>query len=307
MRVLIAGPGAIGCMFAARLAEAGCDVLILDHDSARSRRLDASGLRIDRPDGAHVCRLPVACIHDALPPGAPPLAVLLAVKAYDTETAGRAIASRLALDTPLVSVQNGIGNDQVLTEGCGFRRVICAVTACGATRLGEGCIREAGVGPTRFACATGAVMPSAAGELGRALAAAGLPVAFADDVRALVWSKAVINAAINPVTALWGVTNGECVEREDARCALRAAAYEAQTVATALGIDLPYVDAAAEAEAVCRGTRENLSSMLQDVRAGRRTEVRQINGKIVEAGRRLGVRTPVNDDLLERVLALKAG
>lgn len=307
MRVLIAGPGAIGCLFAARLAEAGSDVFLLDHDPARSRRLAAGGLRIERPEGMRTCRVRVVCAGDPLPPEGRPVSVaIVAVKAYDTAEAGRALAACIGLDTPVISVQNGIGNHRTLGDICGFRHVACGVTSCGATRLGDGHIREAGIGLTRIAPAIGA-MPPVVRDLARALADAGLPVELGDDGQSVVWSKAVVNAAVNPVTALEGVANGECVARADLRRTVLDAAREAARVAAALGIGLAYRDAAEEVERVCRGTRDNLSSMLQDVRAGRRTEVRQINGAIVEAGRHAGVRTPVNEELLRRVLALEAG
>jgi 2-dehydropantoate 2-reductase len=306
MRVLVVGPGAIGCMFAARLADSGVDVLLLGRDRTRCDQLAAGGLRIERSDGIHVYPANAICSGNALPDGARISAAVIAVKAYDTAVAGTAVAAVVSRDTPVISLQNGIGNADVLTDTCGLRRVICAVTSCGATLLGAGHVREAGIGVTRMAPADGQPVPEAIRDVARNLIHAGLAVELLSDAPSVVWSKAIINAALNPLTAIWGVRNGEVAEREDLRQSLRAAAGEGQRVAAALGIRLVYDDAAEEAERVCRQTSGNLSSMLQDVRSGRRTEVREINGAIVAAGRRLGIGTPINEELLRRVLELES-
>jgi 2-dehydropantoate 2-reductase len=124
------------------------------------------------------------------------------------------------------------------------------------------------------------------------------------EAEGLLWSKLVINAAINPLTALLRVTNGQLLERPAARTLVAAAAREAADVAAALGLRLTYPDPVAAAESVARRTASNTSSMLQDVMRGAPTEIDAICGAIVSAGEEWGVPTPVNGILWLLVRAL---
>jgi 2-dehydropantoate 2-reductase len=128
----------------------------------------------------------------------------------------------------------------------------------------------------------------------RILRGAGFNVETAADLQALQWGKLVINAAINPLTAVLGVKNGELVARAETRELLGALAREAAAVAAAQGIELPYGDPASAAEHVALRTAHNTSSMLQDIRRGAPTEVDQISGAVVRLGSQIGVPTPFN-------------
>ena len=126
------------------------------------------------------------------------------------------------------------------------------------------------------------------------LRAGGFLVEMSPDPNALLWGKLVINAAINPLTALLRVQNGELLERPAARELLAEVAKEAASIATRQGISLPYPDPVLAVEEVARNTAANYSSMLQDVMRGTVTEIEAINGAIVRVGEHMGVPTPVN-------------
>jgi 2-dehydropantoate 2-reductase len=136
------------------------------------------------------------------------------------------------------------------------------------------------------------------------LRAAGFIVESAPDANALLWGKLVINAAINPLSALLGVPNGELLARREARALMAAVAREAASVAVAQGIGLPYPDPVVAVETIARRTATNRSSMLQDVRRGAPTEIDAINGAIVQAGAQTGVPTPINRTLWQLLKAL---
>jgi len=136
------------------------------------------------------------------------------------------------------------------------------------------------------------------------LQAAGFKVENVADPDSLLWGKLVINAAINPLTAILRVPNGELLAHSTAGALMYAAANEAAAVAIALGVHLPYPDPSAAAEAVARRTANNRSSMLQDVLRGAPTEIDAICGAIVQAGEGLGVPTPVNLTLWQLVKAM---
>ncbi len=210
---------------------------------------------------------------------------LIAVKAYDTESALGAVAG-----IPVV-FQNGIGGLELARERLGLG--IGAVVTYGVSR-------EGGVAELRGRGEI--ILPEEAGELADALRAGGASVRIVRDVEPYRWLKTAVNAAINPVTALLRAKNGVVLESPHARALAEAAAREAGLVAERLGVRLP-ADPVEETLRVATATRENYSSMLQDVLAGRRTEVDYINGAVVSYGRRAGVEAPVNYALW---LAIKA-
>jgi 2-dehydropantoate 2-reductase len=166
------------------------------------------------------------------------------------------------------------------------------VTYNGATLFGPGEARHVALLPTYIAA------PAAAADRAAAFVAllqeAGLPAHVDADITGRLWGKATANAAINPLTALWRVSNGELLANADRRALLHALAHEAAAVATARGATLPFEDPLAYVEEVCRATAANRSSMLQDIERGRPTEIDSINGVIVAEGRRLNVAAPVN-------------
>jgi len=138
---------------------------------------------------------------------------------------------------------------------------------------------------------------------------AGLEAHATTEIQGRLWGKAIANSAINPLTALWRVANGELLSSQDRRTMMAHLAREALLVAQASGREPPFEDAVAYVEAVCRATAANRSSMLQDVERGHPTEIESINGIVVSEGLRLGVPTPFNQAvwLLVRGLHSTAG
>ena len=300
VRIAIAGPGAMGCLLAVRLAEAGHAVTLLDRNPARASRLAGTGLELHGKDRSRRAVLPVSADPDSVP-GCD--FFCLCVKAFDTEAALRYWRSAIQRCACVVSFQNGLGNAEACAEYAGAERVLCAVTACGATQLAEGVVREAGWGATVIA-PWQAKAGARAESFALAMRTAGFEALVHRNAATVLWSKLVVNAAVNPVTALWNVSNGVLLDRPDLHRLAAGAARETQAVADAAGVRLLFADAVGEMERVCRLTADNISSMLQDVRAGRRTEINAISGAVVEEARRRGVPAPVSLDLLQRVQSL---
>jgi len=174
------------------------------------------------------------------------------------------------------------------------------VTTIGATLLGPGRVRPGGEGAITLGAHPGA------GQFQTLLEKAGFAVTVADDLSALLWGKLVINTAINPLTALLGISNGELLTRPAARQLMADLAHEAAAVAAALGVQLPYEDPVAAAEDVARRTAPNHSSMLQDVQRGAPTEIDAICGAVTHHGEQVGIPTPVNRVMLLAIKALTA-
>ncbi len=294
--VLIVGTGALACLFSARLAETGVGVTLLGTWPEGLDALRSQGVRLVDPDGSeHV--YPVQVTADPAGCGAPRLALVL-VKSWQTERAARQLAACLSPEGVALTLQNGLGNCERLVEFLGAPRVALGVTTYGATLVEPGRVRPGGTGTISLGA-----HPRLA-PMAKLLEGAGFAVELVPDVDRLLWSKLVINAAINPLTALLRVPNGDLLVRPAARTLLASVAGEAAAVAAACGQQLSYPDPVAAAEAVASQTARNTSSMLQDVLRGAPTEIDAICGAIVAAGESCGFSVPVNRALWLLVKAL---
>jgi 2-dehydropantoate 2-reductase len=196
-----------------------------------------------------------------------------------------------------VSLQNGLGNLDILVGHLGIERVGLGVTTGGATLLGPGHVRAAGDGTISLE------KSPRIRYIKEALTGAGFSVETVQGVISLAWSKLVINAAINPVAAILDVPNGELLARPAAWELSAALATEVASVAAQKQISLSFKDPLAAAEEVARLTAANYSSMLQDIRRGAPTEIDAICGAVVQSGREVGVPTPVNEVMWKLIKA----
>jgi len=302
MRIAIVGPGAIGGLFGAILTRGGLDVTLIDKRPERAEALTRDGIRIEGAGGDYTA--PVKAV--AYPLADEPFdVVLVAVKAYDTAAAAEQFGPAVGPETVVVSVQNGLGNVEILTEAFGPERVLGGATNQGANILGPGRIDHAGVAGTTIGERDGSISPRAT-DLAAALTAAGLETAVSDNISGLIWTKLLINVAINPLVALLRVRNGVLADHEETLDLMRLAVTEAWDVAKAKGVTLLVDDPVAQAVAVARKTAGNIASMHQDVRYGRRTEIDFITGAVCREGERLGVPTPCNRVLTLLVRSLRA-
>jgi len=300
VRIVIYGIGALGSLFGARLS-AHADVTLVGHWPEQLRALSQGPLTLLHPDGREEHVRVCARTAEEAEPGCD--VALILTKSTKTQAAAEVCARALAPDGLAVTLQNGLGNLEVLAQHVGAQRAVQGVTMQGAAMVGPGVVRLGGEGPTVLAA------HGETEERVRALAdllnRAGLAAQVADDVRGIVWGKLASNAAINPLTAILGVPNGALLEVSPARELMRAAAEEVAAVAAAQGIRLPFEDVRAQVEQVARRTALNRSSMLQDVSRGAETEIESICGAVVRAGQSVGVPTPVNAVLLALVKALE--
>jgi 2-dehydropantoate 2-reductase len=223
------------------------------------------------------------------------LAIVL-VKSYDTPAAACSLQSALAPGSHVLSLQNGLRNVETLAEKLGEERILGGVTSQGATLLGPGHVRHAGSGPTVIAESHARADSSRARQTARLLARAGIATTVSDDLRSLLWGKLVVSTAANGLTALSGLRNGELLE-SPLSLIMDDLARETAAVAAAVGVSLPYADPVKHTRSVMLATAPNRSSMLQDIEAGRPTEVGALNQAVGVEGARLGVPTPLNHAL----------
>ena len=330
MKIGIIGAGALGSLIAFYLS-AQADVWLLSRRQEQIDAINRNGLRREL-DGVIEIRRP----HAAADPATigPCDVVLVLTKSYATAWAGEQAPLLLKLDTLhqrdkeirrqgdtnsvdpvsphllvspsqtlVVTLQNGLGNRELLAQVLGDARVGQGITALGATLLGLGQVRQAGQGDTVFGTAPDRAGMAALVDL---FNACGLPAKLSEDLDALVWGKLVVNAGINALTALLRVPNGALAASAEARTLMAEAIAEVAAVAQARGTALPYRDPLAHTLSVAQATSANHSSMLQDILRGSPTEIDAINGAVAREGLRLGVPTPINSMLTALVHTLEA-
>lgn len=285
--VVVVGAGALGCVLAAQFSRRRQVHLVARPRSAAALR-SQGGIRLEGL-GAGLYPVRVRCR-----PAAPRSAlILLAVKAYDLEAALRELAPRIDPSHLVVVLQNGLGV-RTLAERVLGRPVHRAVTFLAAARLGPGRVAYNAAGKT--------YLPSV-GELVQLWRTAGLPATPVDDLAPYVWRKLALNAVINPLSAVLGVPNGALLRSPET---VRALVVELVPVARNAGQRLDVDETVAKIAASVRQTARNTSSMLQDLRAGRRTEIDWINGALVRRADLAGLQVPRHRQLVELVHFLES-
>ena len=288
MRFVIVGPGALGSLFGATLAKGGHNVSLLGRLTPHLEALSDTGLRLEDQDGT-VEQLKVAATHDPAVAGDAD-AVIVLVKSVDTVSAMTAIRPYVRTDQVVLTLQNGVGNAEKIRSILGpGPRILTGVTSQAATRLGPGWVKHAGDGPTLVGFLDERDAESAA-EVARVFADAGLAATWVPDINRWTWQKLAVNAAINGLTALGGFPNGAIATEPRLLDAAEIIAEEATSVAREIGIELGGMRRAILETATA--TKGNRSSMLQDLDAGRPTEVAAIHEAVLEAGEQAGIATP---------------
>jgi 2-dehydropantoate 2-reductase len=284
--LLIVGTGALATLFAARLAQAGYSITMLGSWKAGLEALCKDGARLIDLEGREH-RFEVQATNDPRECRGINYALVL-VKAWQTEHAAGQLGECLAEEGLAVTLQNGLGNREALARSLGLQRVALGVTTTGATLLGPGLVREGGEGIISIE------RHPDLGPVEMALKSSAFNVHVVEDAQSLIWGKLVINAAINPLTAILRVPNGKLLEIPSAHQMLKALAREAAQVAEAEKIHLPFPDPITAAEEVARRTAANHSSMLQDVLRKAPTEIDAICGAVVKMGQQHNLNTPAN-------------
>jgi 2-dehydropantoate 2-reductase len=293
--VLITGTGAMALLFGAKLAANGVKVSFLGTWEAGLHAIKKKGIRVAAP--GRELNFPAKVYKDPADIKNPRLALVL-VKSWQTERAAAQLAQILHPEGIALTLQNGLGNMEILARELGEERTAQGVTTYGATLLEPGLVRSGGDGLISLQ-----KHPRLA-PLMEVFHTAGFAVQQVPDLSSLIWGKITINVAINPLSALLGVSNGDLLRSEYTRKLMGQAASEAARVAASQEIQLAYPDPGLAAEAVAEATEKNISSMLQDINRGAPTEIDQLCGAVVEMGHRNGVDTPVNQLLWDLVKAL---
>jgi 2-dehydropantoate 2-reductase len=286
----VLGAGAIGGLWSLRLAGRGIAVTLVGRDG------DAASRTLALEDGdtylSHTFPQQSAAAHGAV------ARLLVATKSHVTRDALTPLLPRLPAATPVVLLQNGMGVEDWLCAARPDLCVLCAITTDGVYRRERDSLVLAGRGDTVI----GGARPgddAHAEAIARELGMMAVP-----DIAARRWQKLAINCAINPLTALYRCRNGDLLAKPEALAAMRALCTEVAAVMTAEGLAADADALFSLAAATAQNTATNRSSMCADIEAGRSTEIRFLNGYVVDRARFHGIAVPANERMLAAVLAL---
>jgi 2-dehydropantoate 2-reductase len=293
MNVIVLGAGAIGSLYAAKLASCA-DVTLV----ARQPHVDAiraCGLKLIGREESTIAVRAVAAV-DAIPPRT---LIVLTTKVNDSAAAVRAIAPRLRDDTVIVCVQNGLHSEAVVKAIVGPATIVLrAITQFGAI------FKEPGVVDYKVSGYTLIEQSPVSGPIADLLTAAGLDGRVSGDIKVEVWRKLIYNCVINPITSIIGSDVGSIA---DARLdsLKRLVVDECLAVARADGVsfDIDFLRTIAEVF----GSSRNIASMRQDLLKGKPTEIDFMNGAVVDLGKRYGIACPVNAALTAIIKAMERG
>lgn len=291
MKIAVIGTGALGSLFAGYLSRSGEDVSAVDIKPEIILAIRESGVKIKEAEGEEIA-IPLRTTLRPEEIGKVDLVIFL-TKSGQTKEAARSARCLFGDGTVGLTLQNGLGNPEAIESILGEKRVLAGVTNQGSTLLSPGQILHGGRGETIIGEPRGG--RSERGEkIAVALNRAGLPTRVSEEIWNDVWEKLLVNVGINALTAITRLRNGVLLEHPETREILRGAVEEARRVADRKGIRLSYKDAVKKVEDVCRASKANFSSMLQDILNQRETEVDFINGAIMREGEKMGIETPFN-------------
>jgi len=304
MRFVVIGPGALGCLFAATLsADHKHEVWLLDHNPERAAILNRDGIILQHGADEQRCFIRATDTGHEINDSD---CILLCVKSHQVPAAITNNKTLFETSPLTIAFQNGIGHLDTIAANLPVGQWAIGVTSQGANLVEPGHVRHGGAGLTSL----GFLHPPAPSALDRLQQVAqifrqsNIETTLEPRIKSKIWQKLLVNVGINALTAIHNCPNGELLQSEKTCQRMRRAIREGAAVAEALAIPLDH-EPISLAMQVCRDTAGNLSSMLQDIRNRRRTEIDAINGAIVREGDRLGIAVPENKALLQAIKELE--
>ena len=306
MKIAIVGAGGIGRFFGGMLGRGGHAVVFLEKDPQVVSVLKEKGIQfIKLGDKGSDVYLTAEVLATTEPGGIDTCdLIILAVKGYTTAAATKSIAHLITDHAPVLTIQTGLGNIETMSKVTNRRNILGGVTYHGATSLHGSKVRHAGSGETLIGELDGD-RTERVELLTEAFNSCGIQTRLSENVEGAIWAKALIYAAINPLTAILRLKNGQLVEKMESIAVAKRLIDEGKLVAQAHAVQLPQQDLYDRLLEVCHRTAENLSPMLQDILNSRATEIDALNGAIYSMGKLKGVAAPAHQTMTELVRLLE--
>jgi 2-dehydropantoate 2-reductase len=300
MKTVMMGTGAMGSLFGGLLTRSGEEVWLVGNRKDQIDTLRSAGLTFEEEGELQI--IPVNATLDVTSVGKADL-VIFFVKTYDTEVA---VSDALALekeDTIFLTLQNGLGNEEVICQKIDRKKVMLGVTGHGATLMGPGHIRHAGWGKT-FIGELDHRITDRALRMTQMLCNAGIETEVSSNIHDHAWGKLLVNVGINALTALTGFKNGQLLDYPESARLMEKLVFEAAEVARGKGVHLEE-DPIEKVRKAIEATKENRSSMGQDFDHRQKTEIDAINGAVAREAQPLGIPVPFNQAVADLVKAIE--
>ncbi|WP_282941511.1 2-dehydropantoate 2-reductase [Paenibacillus sp. RC67] len=319
MKVRVIGAGALGMLIAAALAEAGVQIELVTRSREQAEKLSAEGLQLVKMkkkagmDQHKITVRPSITTAEDLESNpdqqaAPDWILLMVKQTAVTDKLAQSIAAQMKPETRLICFQNGIGHTETLSRFIPIDQIWIAVTTEGALRHHSHGVEHTGSGITWLGPMNMANDEKKLNLLEKKLQNmfqdAGFSVSLSNKITSKVWNKLLINSVINPLTAILQIPNGMLTQLPAITPLMRALFEEGVRLANKLGIELAD-DLWEQLLTVCERTAANQSSMLQDVRACRLTELDSITGGLLAKAQQAGIELPSHRTVYQLVRSIE--
>ncbi|MFH1540966.1 MAG: 2-dehydropantoate 2-reductase [Elusimicrobiota bacterium] len=296
MKIAIIGSGAMGTLFAGLLSKSANDIYLLTKNKKAEKTIKKNGIKI-----SGITKITISHSNPKLKITSNPIEIsqpdliIIFVKSYDTVFAVASIKKMMCKNTTVLTIQNGLGNYEILSKFLNKKRIISGTTSESSTFIKQGKVIHTGSGET--------IIEKSGKNISKQIAdifnACGIKTILSDKIISVKWSKLVLNCAINPVAAISNVKNGEIIKRKNLFETAVESGKEVVLVAKKLKIKILFDDVAKKIEEICSATSENTNSMLADILSKKKTEIDFLNGTVVNIAKKLKIPVPVNKSLFE--------
>ena len=296
MKICILGAGALGCAIGGVLTEGGSEVHLINRTQAHVDAMNAGGLKLR--DGDLDRTVKVHAWTDCQGIGPADLVVVL-VKSFHTRAAIEGAAPVIGPDTLVLSLQNGLGHEDILADVVGRERVLAGKTYVGGVMLAPGHVSAGTRGKHTYIGELDGTISERVRAIAEEFNRAGLDTTVSDNIMGTMWDKLLVNVATGALSGITHLPYGELYAVPEVRDCALAAVAEAIAVARASGVKLSISDPLEAWNKAAEGLPANFkTSMLQSLEKGSVTEIDFINGSVVRWGAKCKVPTPVNQSLV---------
>ena len=310
MKIVIVGGGAIGRIFAASLVKGKNDVIIVDTNQHVVKEMQKTGIGVMGYQGNNMDSaefVPMKAVSNPSSIESCDL-VLLTVKSFATQPAAKSVAHLVSPDSPILFMQTGLGNQAILREMFPVSAILAGITFLSGTALGPSIVRQGRWGMTFIGELgdvgelTGEVTPRLK-MISQVFQKSGIDTKYSSRIIGRLWAKVITYATINTLTTVFKVPNGRLMENEESIKLVKQLLKEGETVAKARGVE-PIMDDLFELfKEICTESTDNLSSMLQDILNGRKTEIEAQSGAIARYAKSYGIEVP-RHEMMASILRL---
>lgn len=301
MKIAIVGAGGMGSMTGALLKEAGFDVHIYDVNKEHVERIKQNGLFIDGIGGERT--VPINATTHIEDIGFADL-VMIFVKSYDTEEAAEEAKKICGAHTAVLTLQNGLGNVEILEKSFGEEKVLAGTTDAAATIVEPGRVKHTATGNVYIGEIHGPPTQRVH-EIVGLFTKAGFNANPSDNVMGLIWTKLILNLAINPLGTILRARCVKLIDNDYSRALMRQIIEEALRISDKKGIKLIYPDMVQAAYDLAEKNATSFNSMAQDFLKGKKTEIDFISGAIVKEAEQMKISAPFNQAMTMIVKALE--